>query len=437
MRPAHVTQQSNPTFTGLVAVVCMLALGAAATSHGTIYHVTKTQDTNDGACNADCSLREAILAANANPGNDVITVPAGRFNLTIPGPGENNGATGDLDILEGLFIGGQGQGKSIVDASGLGDRAIHVIAPGALVVLFGFTVTGGTSVLSGGGILDQQADLYLTNVAVQDNHAAASGGGVYAWAAEVTVQEGSVISGNSAGWEYYGGGILSDNLTITDSTVSGNQAGTGGGIYTTGLLILSGSTIAYNQSLPYDGGGIAAWAGEVEISNTTIVGNHSTGPGGAISVDGGANLAMNGVTFSGNGSPGGNTLDVTGSNVNWTNTLISGGCLFESGATTVSLGGNLESPGNTCGLVDPSDHVNIANPMLSPLASYGGPTRTLLPRLGSPAIGNGYNYHCIGVDQRGEPRSDGACDVGAVERQSGDRDPIFVDGFESGNSSAW
>ena len=29
------------------------------------FTVTKTADTNDGSCNADCSLREAIVAANA------------------------------------------------------------------------------------------------------------------------------------------------------------------------------------------------------------------------------------------------------------------------------------------------------------------------------------------------------------------------------------
>jgi hypothetical protein len=146
---------------------------------------------------------------------------------------------------------------------------------------------------------------------------------------------------------------------------------------------------------------------------------------------------MNGVTFSGNGSPGGNTLHVSGSNVNWSNILISGGCYFEGGGTSSSYGGNLESPGNTCGLIDPTDHVNVADPMLAPLAPYGGPTRTLLPRLGSPAIGNGYDYNCIGIDQRGSPRNDADCDVGAVERQAGEQDPIFVDGFESGNTSAW
>ncbi|MBK8069653.1 MAG: CSLREA domain-containing protein [Rhodanobacteraceae bacterium] len=50
-----------------------------------VFTVTKTADTNDGSCNADCSLREAIVAANgaANAGGlaDLI-----RFNIPGAGP---------------------------------------------------------------------------------------------------------------------------------------------------------------------------------------------------------------------------------------------------------------------------------------------------------------------------------------------------------------
>jgi CSLREA domain-containing protein len=37
----------------------------------------KTADTDDGRCDQDCSLREAVLAANARPGRDVVRLPAG------------------------------------------------------------------------------------------------------------------------------------------------------------------------------------------------------------------------------------------------------------------------------------------------------------------------------------------------------------------------
>src|SRR5207245_7110351 len=52
----------------------------------TTFTVTKTTDSNDGACNADCSLREAVLASNATAGSNVINVPAGTYNLSVTNP---------------------------------------------------------------------------------------------------------------------------------------------------------------------------------------------------------------------------------------------------------------------------------------------------------------------------------------------------------------
>src|SRR5262249_37111481 len=49
----------------------------------TTFTVTKTADTNDGFCNADCSLREAITAANATPGKDTIAFSIGSGVQTI------------------------------------------------------------------------------------------------------------------------------------------------------------------------------------------------------------------------------------------------------------------------------------------------------------------------------------------------------------------
>ena len=48
----------------------------------TSFSVTKTTDTHDGVCDADCSLREAIAAANANAGSDEGPIPAGTYPLT-------------------------------------------------------------------------------------------------------------------------------------------------------------------------------------------------------------------------------------------------------------------------------------------------------------------------------------------------------------------
>ncbi len=68
--------------------------------------VTKGADTNDGVCDADCSLREAIGAANAAFGADTVELPAGTYTLNLAGAGED--ATGDLDITGDLTINGAG-----------------------------------------------------------------------------------------------------------------------------------------------------------------------------------------------------------------------------------------------------------------------------------------------------------------------------------------
>ena len=76
------------------------------------FTVTKTADTNDGFCDADCSLREAIIATNALPGADTITVPAGTYTLSIAGTFEDAAATGDLDITDELTFSGAGADTS-------------------------------------------------------------------------------------------------------------------------------------------------------------------------------------------------------------------------------------------------------------------------------------------------------------------------------------
>jgi hypothetical protein len=58
---------------------------------------------------------------------------------------------------------------------------------------------------------------------------------------------------------------------------------------------------------------------------------------------------------------------------------------------------------------------------LGPLLNNGGPTMTHLPESGSPLIDGGQCIASITTDQRGVARPQGtACDIGAVEVQSGD-----------------
>ena len=91
--------------TAAIALVGVINLALPHATQAAAFVVTKTADTNDGECSADdCSLREAVVAANAAAGPDTITVPPGTYTLTLAGAGEEAAATGDLDITDDVTI---------------------------------------------------------------------------------------------------------------------------------------------------------------------------------------------------------------------------------------------------------------------------------------------------------------------------------------------
>src|SRR6266404_7516418 len=72
----------------------------------TTFVVTKSADTNDGVCNADCSLREAVAAANALSGADIITFNMGVGAGFVQSP--INLTLGEIVITGDLTINGPG-----------------------------------------------------------------------------------------------------------------------------------------------------------------------------------------------------------------------------------------------------------------------------------------------------------------------------------------
>ncbi len=126
----------------LVASLVGLALfgGLASSASGAAtYVVNSTADPGSGTCDAsECTLREAIAAANAAPGADII-------HFSIPGPGPHTiQPTGALPtITDPVVIDGTTQpgfaGTPIVEVSG-------ALAP---VVTNGLTITSGGSTIRG------------------------------------------------------------------------------------------------------------------------------------------------------------------------------------------------------------------------------------------------------------------------------------------------
>jgi hypothetical protein len=306
------------------------------------------------------SLRQAILDANTTVGADTIQFISvtGTIPLT----------SGQLSITDSLTINGLGANNLSILGNN-SSRVFYVYNPNATidVVINGLTITGGND-LDGGGIFNGE-NLTLNN---------------------------STLSGNTA-TEGSGGGIfnLAGTTSINNSTLSGNTAteGSGGGIFNlAGTTSISNSTLSGNTATEGSGGGIFNLAGTTSISNSTLSGNTATeGSGGGI-----FNLA---------------------GTLNLTNTIIAnsinGSDCFNMGAIATNTNNLIED--GTCNPLLSGD------PNLGPLQNNGGPTFTqaLLP--GSIAIDAGSNAGIlpgITTNQRGQGFHhifNGTVDIGAYE----------------------
>lgn len=76
----------------------------AAPTTGAMYIVTGTSDSNSGSCLLSLgkyycpSLRLAVIAANANPGSEVVLAHSAIYTLSIAASGTDDATTGDLNI---------------------------------------------------------------------------------------------------------------------------------------------------------------------------------------------------------------------------------------------------------------------------------------------------------------------------------------------------
>jgi predicted outer membrane repeat protein len=199
----------------------------------------------------------------------------------------------------------------------------------------------------------------------------------------------------------------SGNVTIQNSTFSGNQASrAGGALYARGNLAIQNSTFSGNTTASDGGAVYLSYASNFAISNSTLTGNSAAGEGGAIySYGATVNLAS---TIVANNSDSGGARNIFGTNtiVNATNSLIDNVSGITFGTNTANITGQ--------------------NPLLGALANNGGPTQTHALLSGSPAIDKGSNPLALAFDQRGSPfaRTAGAqTDIGAFEVQGGTPPP--------------
>ncbi len=213
----------------LAACVLLLGVSGAWGANFTVNSTADLPDANpaDGVCAAadgSCTLRAAIMQANATTGADTITLPAGTYTLTRVGF-DDNASAGDLDITESLTINGAGSTLTIVDGNGIvtNDRVFHILITAEKVTMSGLTIRKGVASAdstpkgNGGGICREDdsgastREFHLNDVIIEENSAANGGGGLYAFGGLVDLKN-TIIRGNITPGQ--GGGIKTESSSV-------------------------------------------------------------------------------------------------------------------------------------------------------------------------------------------------------------------------------
>ncbi|MEZ0300364.1 MAG: beta strand repeat-containing protein, partial [Candidatus Methylacidiphilales bacterium] len=359
---------------------------------------------------APANITFAIPTGMVSGGVWTITAASQGFSVTRPVTIKGETQAQYLATLPGGYA---WDGTPLIVVNGNATGSVFSVNPGAAkqVTLNSLNITGGTGttvgVRRGGGIFLSSGLLEINDSVIRANSASSgTGGGIHADSGATATVSRSTISGNTA---TSGAGIYADTSTINlnFSTLFDNQAGYGGGIYLlTATANVTNSTLSGNQAVA-DGGGINAIAGStVAVVNSTLAANRGdTGANirtnsASTTVSLRNTIIANGQTFT--GAPG--VADITGDGV-----FIDNG--FNLIQNAGSYAATFSAPGSTS--------ILGVDPLLAPLGNYGGPTQThaLLP--GSPALNTGdTSLTSATTDQRGTGFSrvvDGRADIGAFE----------------------
>lgn len=391
--------------------------------------ITVTTTADDLSNNGNCTLREAIQAANTNlavdacvagsaSGTDTITLGATTYTTTLAGADEDNNLTGDFDIRSSIQINGAGMTTTIIDGNSL-DRVFDVYS-GAYLDLRYLTVQNGKVTDDLGGGIYNAGDMYFQDVVLASNTVVGNspcivaGGGMYSvgtFAMNYSVVKNNSVTCGSAGGDMASGGgvenyigrsaILGSTFENNVAQSSGSGLAFGGGISNYATLEIDISTISGNQVISGDSGGITnTAAGVLTLNGVTVAKNTASNGAGGIVNDPGATTNMTNTLLAGNTDSSSSAPDCSG-------TLTSQGYNLIQSVTGCTVSG--VTTGNITG--QPA--------LISSLADNGYKTRTHALDPHSPAIDAGNPLTCFSTDERGQGRDSinnlAICDIGAYE----------------------
>ena len=291
-------KQNHKSLQTMVGACLLFASQLSFSNDFTTNNLTDAVDASpgDGICATAagvCSLRAAIMEANALTGDHNIFLMSGTYSISIQGRDEQNAATGDLDLGANITITGAGAASTIVNANAF-DRVFEVIS-GNTVVLNKLSITGGrVQILDtndvyqdgglGGGIYSN-GSLTLNDVWIYGNSGMGAGGGVYSQSSYLELNHTLVYSNDSstgAGLTLSNGGtVINDSFIVLNPPSTSAMAFLGGGIFSFSNLDINNSLI-YGNRVQIDGGGIYHGLGTLDIKNTTISNNSAARNGGGL-----------------------------------------------------------------------------------------------------------------------------------------------------------
>ncbi|MHA6495267.1 choice-of-anchor Q domain-containing protein [Pseudomonas borbori] len=458
------------SFLCLNAVALCLFTGALQAAD---LRITTMADDHDGFCDAHCSLRDAVSAANREPGPDLIRLPAGNFvlsRLTDFGEpeiryDEDANLNGDLDVVDHLTI--RGAGRELTRIRGIdptqppyrNDRLLEVLS-GATLHLQHLALEDGRTAFNGAAA-ENHGHLRLQQVRVQGNRAATinptyrempgeegfrygQGGGIANYGT-LEVYSSDFVDNHSRGDDVNnigrGGAIFNrGSLLLRDSNIRDNSASdeaersAGSGIYNNGVADISRSAFVGNSGSEGGRGFAIANDGQLKLTNSTL--SDHIGTGGALSNGYHANppsinasATLINVTIANNNGYG---VQNTGELL-IRNSLIAGNLGFFGDEVTNCRNNGPRYRYQAIGLVMNSEPSNCSadlylpfeqtfTRLIYPLADNNSTVPSHALRKGSLAVDSGVGS-CTAHDQRRltRPRDgdgDGVarCDLGAYER---------------------
>jgi CSLREA domain-containing protein len=365
--------------------------------------VNTTAQDDDGACqplsDGDCTLREAILAANAAAGTETII-----FDIPTTDPGYDLGAdrytitltTALPDLDSDMTIIALGAKRLTVTRGAVDPFRIFNVNSGANVSIVGLTISGGLADVGGG--IRNTGTLSITGSVIRDNltlngpswcspggRDGGDGAGIYNGG--YLVVDSSAFIGNRAG----NGGPAIVESTCTRGAGDG---GNGGAIMNhSGTVIVRGSTLSDNSA--GEGGSLSRNPNTGAFEPPGRGGN-----GAAIYSDG--SLSISNTTINANRSA---QRSLPGSVVSRTAAELTNSIVANTGGSSDLLGTfngdfNLVGKLSTSGSLIGTNNITLLDPKLGPLADNGGPTPTHALLCGSPAIDAGI-ANALATDQRG------------------------------------